>query len=426
MLKLIEFNISGHELFEDGTSFSIQAVGPNSSTTRNRVIDYGNSLFLNKTIGVVGINATGKSTLFNLLEGLSAFYLDDKSIDQTSLQTSLRGNENIIVNAFVANNDGTRYKINTVFSKSLNSTENDADIEVLTTDNSTTWGVEEETIYRKQVTKSTKKKDQFVFSKNDILQKRSELKSEVKAMLSPKDSAFRAFRGLSKSAQVISLVKMVDINKMVTFIDQTPPELLQYLDNSIEFLKYSHNDKKELVNVQLKFKDSSDIITLPKFSDVTNYLSSGTVKGITLFFEMTKALRSGATLLIDEIELHINKQIVIDFIDFFQNSNINIDDATLVYSTHYLELIDDSERKDENYILSKNKKTKITRFSDINDLRTEVKKSEIFQSNYIGGTAPNYDKFMALKKSIENTNQNLLEMRKRLADRSKNREVQDK
>lgn len=397
-MKLIQFTISGHALFEDQTVFSIQATGQNNSLSARRVIDFGHALYLNRTIGVVGINATGKSTLFNLFEGLSAFYLSDQSIDQTELQNSLRSEQDITVDAFIADTNGQRFKVTTVFTHEQPDSD---DLAPLSGTANNGWVVRDETIFRKQVSDSTKKKDQFTFTPKQVVSRRSELDTAVSAMLSAKDSSFRAFRGNKRAYPVISLVKEVDTNTMITFADQTPSELLQYLDSSIEYLTYERNEKNDLVNVQLKFKDSDEIITAPKFSGITRYLSSGTVRGITLFFEMVRAFRTGATLLIDEIELHINKQIVNDFINFFHDQKINVANATLVYSTHYLELIDDSERKDENYILSRKKRTRVVRYSDIPGLRTEVKKSDVFKSNFIGGTAPNYDLLRALKHDLE-------------------------
>lgn len=400
MIKLIQFSISGHALFEDNTTFSIAAVGQNNPATAQRVIDFGHGLSINRAIGVVGINATGKSTLFNLFAGLSAFYLNDQSIDQTELQQALRGRGPVVVDAFLASTQGIRYRVTTTFAQAIYNT---AETSEFSPPGANSWLVADETIFKKKATVSTTKAAQFRFTADDIISQRSTLAENVQAMLSPQDSSFRAIRGKEPVSSVISLVKEVDTNSMITFADQTPSELLQYLDSSIEYLKYQRNAQRDLVNVQLKFRASEEVITAPKFEGITQYLSSGTVRGITLFFEMVRAFRTGATLLVDEIELHINKQIVNDFINFFHDHKINFANGTLVYSTHYLELIDDSERKDENYILSRQERTKVVRYSDIPGLRSEVKKSDVVKSNFIGGTAPNYDLLVALKRNLENS-----------------------
>lgn len=72
-----------------------------------------------------------------------------------------------------------------------------------------------------------------------------------------------------------------------------------------------------MIDVRLKFKGQSDPYIVQSFQEIKQYLSSGTVRGITLLFQMLNAMRKGATLLMDEAELHINKRIVEDFIAFF-------------------------------------------------------------------------------------------------------------
>ncbi|MCI1985015.1 MAG: ATP-binding protein [Lactobacillus sp.] len=390
MLKLIEFRLSGHTLFEDGTFFSIQASGKNSRANSARVIDFGHALFLEKTIGVVGVNAAGKSTLFNLFDGLSAFYLKDLSIDQTTLQEGLRGEGDVVVDAYIADQQGLRYWVNTTFTHDAEGGGHGG------------WHVKDEVIYRKQLPKSARKKDQFIFTAEQLLQRRASLAAEVKAMLSPKDSSFRAFRGQSRVSEVLSTVQNVDTNRVMTFVDQTPIKLLRYLDNSIERLDYESDHKTgRITNVRLKFKGRPEILTATDFEGITKYLSSGTVRGITLFFEMIVALRSGATLLVDEIELHINKQIAEDFVNFFQDPTINTANATLVFSTHYLELLDRLERKDEIYFLARQAQSKVYRYDEIADIRGELKKSDVFKSNFIPGTAPNFDHLKDLRHDLE-------------------------
>lgn len=52
--------------------------------------------------------------------------------------------------------------------------------------------------------------------------------------------------------------------------------------------------------------------------ELEKYLSSGTIKGINILFNAMVVLQSGGYLLVDEIENHLNKSIVINLINLLQ------------------------------------------------------------------------------------------------------------
>lgn len=390
MIKFIGFKIEGHTLFDDNTEFTIATSGQITSKTKKRVIQFNNTLTLNRTIGIVGLNATGKTTLMKIFEGLSDLYLLDLSIDQTFLADVLRSDNNKIkVTSFLASTDNDSYKIETEFIKKSSpkvEIENDE------------WIINNEKVFEKKNYHGSKIK-YFNFDGIDPVKERVSLDEESKKILSNKDSIFRIITNSTSFSSVASTLSITDINIAKSFRDQTPKELLEYLDSSIEYFKYVINDDNKVKGYELKFINSKTVYTFTDFTDSIKYLSSGTVKGITLFFKFFNALRFGSTLLVDEIEMHINRRIVQDFIGFFADDKVNINNATLVYSTHYIELTDNLFRNDEEYVLTRLYKTNVHRL--INEkIRVEIKKSEIFQNNYIEGTAPSYKRYRNLKKAI--------------------------
>lgn len=395
MIKLIGFKIFGHSLFENNTHFTLQTSGQITQKSKNRIIQFNNVLTLNRVIGIVGINATGKSTLMEIFDGLNQLYLLDKSVDQTPLNDRLRSKDDqITINAYLATDTNDSYVVKTTFK-------NVPIPDGIDDGSNKEWIISDETVYHRK-SKSVTKKDFFKIpeSSNDknTLTKvidRKALSQDQKKLLSKKDSVFRAVGDLGRISTVSSTVSLTNRNKIISFMDNTPKELLDYLDNSIDDLIYEKDDAGKTVGYTLKFKGSDDIIHATSFDELSNYLSSGTIKGITLFHEFLVALRMGSTLMVDEIELHINRQIVKDFIGFFANPKININNATLVYSSHYIELTDDLTRGDEEYILTRKRQTKLIRLNDAH-VRTELKHSEIFQNNTLNGTAPNYGAYLKL------------------------------
>ena len=115
-----------------------------------------------------------------------------------------------------------------------------------------------------------------------------------------------------------------------------------FLDPSIEYLRGDVNDK--VTDIQLKFYGKEEIsINNPLMLE--HYLSSGTIKGLTVFMNALLSFYEGGYLLIDEIENHFNEEIVVTLVRFFLDKKVNKNGATIIFSTHYSELLDEFERK---------------------------------------------------------------------------------
>ena len=73
--------------------------------------------------------------------------------------------------------------------------------------------------------------------------------------------------------------------------------------------------------------------------------------------------------------------------------------ACLIFSTHYAEILDFMDRKDNIYITRRNQTdTSIELLNYASEVkRNDVKKSDVILSNYIEGTAPSYESIQALE-----------------------------
>ena len=92
-------------------------------------------------------------------------------------------------------------------------------------------------------------------------------------------------------------------------------------------------------------------IILNNAVELEQYLSSGTIKGIITFSMVKEVLSSGGYILVDELENHFNKEIVVTLMRFFMDSKLNKNGGTLIFSTHYPELLDEYDRNDSIYII---------------------------------------------------------------------------
>jgi hypothetical protein len=113
-----------------------------------------------------------------------------------------------------------------------------------------------------------------------------------------------------------------------------------------------------------------------------------------------ETLRTGGYLLVDEIENCFNKEIVATLIRFFMDTRLNKKGGTLIYATHDPELLDEYSRNDAIYFTRNKGGITVDNLSTLLN-RNDIKKSEIYQSNYIQGTAPSYKTYIQLINSLK-------------------------
>ena len=112
-----------------------------------------------------------------------------------------------------------------------------------------------------------------------------------------------------------------------------------------------------------------------------------------------RILNSGGYLVIDEIENHFNKEIVATLIRFFMDPELNRNGGTLIFTTHYPEILDEFERNEYVYITRNRDGISVVNLRDILK-RNDIKKSEAYQSGFLEGTVPTYEAYLNLKTSI--------------------------
>lgn len=169
-------------------------------------------------------------------------------------------------------------------------------------------------------------------------------------------------------------------------------ETLRAFDAGIEHLEVADDGRA----FRLKMLNRDEPLTLSR-EGLEDVLSSGTAKGLMVVQRAVLVLRSGGYLLLDEIENHLNRQLVAAIVRLFCTRGTNPHGATLVFTTHYPEVLDTLHRKDCVYFLRRgaNSRSEAVKYSS-EVRRIENKKSEVFSSNYLGGTAPRYTDVAAL------------------------------
>lgn len=340
------------------------------------------SIYTNQAISFIGLNASGKTTILKAISFVINLLNNEalNNIKSKEILNDLSDNEKVKITSFFYN-DNSVYKLETHIEKRVNQVDNESKL-IIT----------EERLWEKDATKVKTKKSLFEFNDSDIRIERNEkeqfLLNDVSVMI--------AINKEKQSNFPLRDMLMWTNHNMLNILGKFPKELLTFLDPSIEYFKC--DIRRKPADIRLKFYESEEII-LNNPSEIEKYLSSGTIKGINVFMNALLCFMEGGYLIVDELENHFNEEIVTTLVRFFMNPNVNRNGATLIYSTHYSELLDEYDRNDCIYIV-RNRGGIYTENLSLILKRNDIKKSEAYGSGYLEGTVPIYESYMALKKVL--------------------------
>lgn len=383
-LHFLKLEIVNHPLISANTEFSLVTYSRVNVDRTDDLTHLFGRIWVNNIATLIGRNASGKTLTMKLTLGILSLMFSNLPINQTHLQEVLIGDQPIKFNVYLYGDDGSLFKDEIAFRPGDN--ENDG------------WAICEENVLMKRASESMSKKRLFDFDGAKTLINRNQLSSIESSLLASDDSLMRAVITQHKYVApiIFDTLLYTDVNLMMYGTENVSTALLEYLDPSIEYVKIEKTKAKQAF-YRLKFKNSDNEITDANFGTLRFYLSSGTVKAISLYSYVVRALKSGGIIFIDELENHFHQEIVNNFIELFTEPSINKNRATLIFSTHYAELLDRLSRGDQVYVVRRRKAVTVSRYADIAD-RQDLLRSEVFTSNYLTGTVPDYDAYMNLRK----------------------------
>lgn len=149
-------------------------------------------------------------------------------------------------------------------------------------------------------------------------------------------------------------------------------------------------------NYKLILKDSEKIVS---DKELIHFLSSGTTKGLLLYIMAAASLEKGFDLIVDEVENHFHKTLGENLIGLYKDKSVNKHHATLIFSTHYCELLDLFGRQDNIWICKSNPDIVFLNLYSEYGIRPELLKSKQYYGN-VFDTAVNYNELMKFKRSL--------------------------
>ncbi|MCH1918803.1 ATP-binding protein [Shewanella sp. A3A] len=384
-MRILKIKANGLKLFPNGLEIDFTTTQRVRNENSEMLYKISPKIHQNNAIAFVGINASGKTTTLKVISFIIQM-LNNEAINNIKNKSVLNGllqNDKIVFDIYFSVFSEAIYRLKTKIVKD--------EISETLEEN---FIIEDEILWKKDINRIRTKKTIFDFDGVEPFQIRKGdeefLPDDVSIIISlnKKNDARINFK---------DLIGWTNVN-LIRILGDFPQELISFLDSSIEYLKTVREKESNDIEIKLKFKGKSEIL-MNSPMDLAKYLSSGTIKGINVFINAVMVLDKGGYLIVDEIENHFNKELTATLIRFFMDRKINKEGAVILLSTHYPELLDEFERNDNVYVTRNSNGISVENLSKILN-RNDIKKSEAYQSGYLGGTVPPYESYMEFKKAL--------------------------
>lgn len=378
-MRILRITVQGLPLFKQELDFLFYAQQRVSEDDKESLFEMASNIYLHSANAFIGINASGKTSVLKAIL-LALNIVKNEPINHVDAKTILGNAKEAIFRICFLNADCKVCCLETVITAKK------------TKAGEMVYSIVRECLWEKSITSVKSKKYLTDFTGLEP----TAIRNEDEMFLSDDVSFIIAHNKRNKEwLDIYSLLSYTNVN-VLPFSEEIPLEVIAFLDPTIEKLYFEQMENKTFIH--LKFRDDEEII-LNNAVDLNQYLSSGTIKGIITFSMVKEVLRSGGYLLVDEIENHFNKEIVTTLVRFFMDSRLNRHGGTLIFTTHYPELLDEYDRNDGINLVRNRNGITVENLSSILK-RNDIKKSEAYQSGFLEGTTPAYEAYMRLKKNI--------------------------
>ena len=378
-MKILRITAQGLPLFKEDLDICFYTQQRVSEDDKNNLYNLIDNYYLHSACAFIGINASGKTSVLKVIN-LALNIIKNEPINHVEAKTILGGSEKAAIRIYFYDKRKYICCLETVI------TAKKAKI------GEYVYSILSERLWEKPIAGVKSKKYLTDFDGIEPVDTRN----SNEAYLSDDVSFIIAHnKKVNDTVEVFSLLSYTNVN-VLPFTEDIPLEVITFLDPTIEKLCFEQAEGKTFIH--LKFRDEDEII-LNNAVDLEQYLSSGTIKGIITFSMVKEVLQSGGYLLVDEIENHFNKEIVTTLMRFFMDSRLNKRGGTLIFTTHYPELLDEYDRNDGICIVRNRNGITVENLSYILK-RNDIKKSDAYQSGFLEGTTPAYEAYMRLKKNL--------------------------
>lgn len=374
-MKLLKVTANNFKLCED--NFTISFVPEANKTIEDKEFELheiAENLFVFKTLGFIGKNASGKTTAVELLSLVYDIFSMFRIRESSSILKYWDKPVDLDITFF---DEGYLYRYTTNLSKN-----NENGMIVF----------KNQKLYKRLYMKSYANKI-FDYSKYEQIKLNNSLPEDTSIVyLILKNIRFRGIYCPSMDAMYSNYTVSFNIYKLLNNDNKIIKSILKMFDEHLESIEKVNEDKFKIYYSDKTNKEVTNI-------ELYDILSSGTTKGFGLFTFVVYSLKSGCDLIVDEIENHFHKSLVENLVNLYKDKSVNKNNATLIFTTHYCELLDLFNRTDNIYITKNDKNIHLENMYKDYNFRPELSKSKKFYSNTFN-TDVDYDSLMNFKKEL--------------------------
>ncbi|MEW6605961.1 MAG: AAA family ATPase [bacterium] len=377
-MKILKIIISGYKLLENNFEINfLNKARVNNSDKDDEVIELDEGLYIPTTIVFTGKNASGKSSVLSMIEFVNELLLSGRiKYDKLDFRS-----KTIKLTVFF-------YLLETVYKY-----ESNISIPEATLLNETSYcKFSNEKLYSKKYSKSYSKRIlDLDFDENNTYTSNVSDTSILYKLTIKRTLVINTNNWIHN----YRIESIFDIFNLVEVSTELMLKITNLFDEGIKKFEYDLDKKLFVLDLNgIGAKTYSE-------KEVDMLLSDGTKKGLIMFGLTIAILKMGGTLIIDEIENSFHKNLVENIIMIFNDKRINVKNANLIFSTHYVEILDIFRRRDNIFVMRKNDHiTACNLYKDFKD-RIDLSKSNQFNNNTFQ-TLINYDRLMELKKELIN------------------------
>lgn len=374
-MKLLNINVTGFKNLKDGFNINLMTKAKVSEVDLyDEVLMIDDNLYVNTNYILTGKNSSGKTTALELID----LVYELLRLGIVRNDNFIFKNDEILLKVHFYS-DGYIYLYEGKLVKPSRNIISGSDY----------VSFKEENLFRKKYFKS--------YGKNIF-----DLKYDL--LIGPKEMSNASILENANYSKNFSM--KLDVNNPYTlsaafdtlysenYTDESINNIVSLFDKSIDSLSYDLK-REEFTLVR------GSVINKYNNNEISKMLSEGTTKGIIMFSISLMTLSAGSVILIDEIENSFHKNLVEHLIMLFMDKRINKNNAQIIFTTHYAEILDIVRRSDGIFILNNDGTIDIKNLYVDYDFRLEKLKSNIVNENELD-TLIKYDDIMKVKKSIIN------------------------